>query len=80
MQPDRKMWFPAKKYGGGWGAPCCWQGWIVLCVWVALTIAAVAFLSQNVVAMELVVAVMTFILVGICWWKGEKPKWRWGNK
>jgi hypothetical protein len=26
--PGRKIWFPAKRYGWGWGLPCCWQGWV----------------------------------------------------
>ncbi len=24
------IWFPAKKYGYGWGMPVVWQGWVVL--------------------------------------------------
>jgi hypothetical protein len=19
-------------------------------------------------------------LIGICWWKGERPRWRWGDE
>ena len=26
---DRDIWFPAKKYGYGWGLPITWQGWVV---------------------------------------------------
>ncbi len=29
-------WFPAKRYGWGWGAPSAWQGWVVLLVFIAL--------------------------------------------
>lgn len=28
--PTKQYWFPAKKYGWGWGMPLCWQGWCVL--------------------------------------------------
>src|SRR5580698_7930148 len=33
---ETKVWFPAKKYGWGWGPPCCWQGWVAMIIWVAL--------------------------------------------
>ena len=36
MQNERKYWFPAKRYGYGWGIPSSWQGWLVLAVFVAL--------------------------------------------
>ncbi len=22
---EKKIWFPAKKHGWGWGQPTCWQ-------------------------------------------------------
>jgi hypothetical protein len=25
-----RYWFPAKRYGWGWGLPVTWQGWAVL--------------------------------------------------
>jgi len=37
MQPgERKIWFPAKRYGWGWGPPVCWQGWVVVLLWAGL--------------------------------------------
>lgn len=27
---EPRYWFPAKRYGWGWGFPCAWQGWAVL--------------------------------------------------
>jgi hypothetical protein len=38
MQNERKYWFPAKRYGWGWGIPSSWQGWLVLTVFVALVV------------------------------------------
>ena len=76
------IWFPAKEYGWGWGLPCAWQGWVVLLAYMALTIAAVVFISP-ISHMGLFLAVMyglTMSLVLITWWKGEKPAWRWGDK
>ena len=35
--PSRKQyWFPAKRYGWGWGLPSSWQGWIVLFIFIAM--------------------------------------------
>ena len=33
---DRDIWFPAKRYGWGWGFPIAWQGWVVLLVYLVL--------------------------------------------
>ena len=45
-------WFPAKRYGWGWGAPIVWQGWAAIALWIALlAVAAVVFpLSQSPIA------------------------------
>jgi hypothetical protein len=39
MQTERKYWFPAKRYGWGWGIPCTWQGWLVMAGFVGLLVA-----------------------------------------
>jgi hypothetical protein len=83
MQPHRKIWFPAKKYGWGWGPPCCWQGWVVLITWIAVMVIGVITIfrpDRNLVGFYLFEVVMISALMTICWLKGEKPKWRWGNK
>jgi hypothetical protein len=33
--PEPRYWFPAKRYGWGWGSPATWQGWVVLLAWLA---------------------------------------------
>ena len=35
MVPDKGYWFPAKRYGWGWGLPVRWQGWVVMAVFAA---------------------------------------------
>jgi len=35
---EKKIWFPAKKYGFGWGFPVTWQGWTVLLSYILLII------------------------------------------
>ena len=40
----RKYWFPAKRYGYGWGLPGTWQGWLVFGAYGALVIASVVII------------------------------------
>jgi len=81
MQPtEKKIWFPAKKYGWGWGPPNCWQGWIVLVVWLALMIGAALFLADMNLGLFIACEMtLTILLVVVCWLKGETPRWRWGK-
>ena len=75
-------WFPAKSYGFGWGLPITWQGWLVFIGALALfACGAVLFPPQQLLAAYIVYeAVVAALLIGICWWKGEPPQWRWGKK
>lgn len=77
----KKIWFHAKRYGWGWGWPACWQGWIVLLVYLGLMIlGAGVFLKKDTESFFLVyVVVLSIGLFLICWWKGEPPRWRWGK-
>jgi len=75
----KKIWFPAKRYGWGWGLPTCWQGWLVVAAYFALVAACVAILRVRHDALYIgCVLALTAIFVAICWLKGEKPRWRWG--
>ena len=81
MVSGQKYWFPAKRYGWGWGLPNRWQGWVTLTVFVAL-IAAGAFMfppRENIAAYLIYVAITCAAFVFVCWWKGEPPHWRWGG-
>lgn len=33
---SNEYWFPAKRYGWGWGLPSRWQGWAVLVIYAVL--------------------------------------------
>lgn len=82
MDDGRKTyWFPAKRYGWGWGPPRTWQGWLVLAVFALLyAVSAVRFLYHGrVIAFVASAIVLTVALTGICLVKGEKPRWRWGK-
>lgn len=74
-------WFPAKRYGWGWGAPRTWQGWVVLATFVLLVAAGVAFQRQmGTLLFVAYTAVVSLGLLGMCWLKGEPPRWRWGGE
>src|SRR5438477_3179605 len=80
--PERKFWFPAKRYGWGWGFPTCWQGWVVLALFgILLAAGTVVFPpASSLGAYLLYVVVLSLLLTGVCWLTGEPPRWRWGDR
>ena len=78
---DRRYWFPAKKYGWGWGFPITWEGWVVAAGFVAslVGLAVVVSPGESPLRYLLLVLVATAVFLAICWAKGEPPKWRWGG-
>jgi hypothetical protein len=80
--PSKRYWFPAKRYGYGWGPPSTWQGWVVLAVFVALVLAGIVLFPPDVRLLAFVVYefVVTLGLFGVCYAKGEPPSWRWGDE
>ena len=81
MQTNGGYWFPAKRYGWGWGFPIAWQGWLVFAAFFALLLIGIYLFPprQSLGAFLLYVVVLSAVLVGVCWLKGEPPRWRWGN-
>jgi drug/metabolite transporter (DMT)-like permease len=81
MDKDNRYWFPAKRYGWGWGPPLKWQGWVVLVGWCALLLGGVWVIGvrSHPVAHVIFVVAMITALVGICYVTGEPPRWRWGD-
>ena len=76
----RDIWFPAKRYGWGWGFPIAWQGWLVYLVFITLVIAGSIWYVRTLSPLFFVyLAVISAGLIAICWWKGEPPRWRWGD-
>ena len=72
-----KFWFPAMKYGVGWGFPVAWQGWAALLAYMALVISGSLFLTGSpgrFIFFPVYVIAVTVLLVFICWKKGERPK------
>jgi len=80
MEPNNpKYWFPAKKYGWGWGPPNCWQGWAVMAVWLAVLGAGAFLILPNVHLFLAFDIVWAAIMCLICYLKGEPPRWRSGK-
>jgi hypothetical protein len=80
---NKQLWFKAKHYGWGW-YPCTWQGWLVVAIYLAVFIPIVRYLanqstSTGMAGGLLAIGISVLILIIICYKKGEKPCWRWGN-
>jgi hypothetical protein len=72
-----RYWFPAKRYGWGWGPPATWQGWAVLAVYLIAVVLGAPALRGHRLLQFLWIAALTVLLIGVCWWQGEPPRWRW---
>ena len=70
-------WFKARRFGWGWGPPCCWQGWTVLLSYLVIVVASQAFVGHA--AATALVLLATVALLGVTIAKGEPPRWRWGS-
>jgi hypothetical protein len=82
MPAEPNDWFPAKRYGWGWGLPCAWQGWATFMGFIALLAlgAVVVSPSQNMPAFLAWTGALTLLLLAICRLKGEPPNWRRGGQ
>lgn len=78
---DPGYWFPAKRFGWGWGPPNRWEGWAVIGGYILLLslLSLVLTRAGNELLFGIGVFVLTAILLAICWHKGEPPGWRWDN-
>jgi hypothetical protein len=75
-----KYWFPAKRYGWGWGPPIRWEGWVVLVAWLIVFFSGIGYLISRRSLLHIPFAVlMAIALLAVCYWKGEPPRWRWGK-
>lgn len=78
----QRYWFPAKRYGWGWGPPTTWQGWLVIVIWLAVLMPVTLWLAARNQAVPLLIFItgMIAVLTVIGYIKGEPPRWRWGGK
>jgi hypothetical protein len=81
MDSGPRYWFRAKRYGWGWGLPLTWEGWVVITVWLGVLVAVIPSLRSHRHVLDHVVFVVGMVaaLFGVCYWKGEPLRWRWGE-
>jgi hypothetical protein len=81
MDSGPRYWFRAKRHGWGWGLPLTWEGWVVNTVWLCVLVAVVPSLHghQHVLDHVVFIVGMVAALFGVCYWKGEPLRWRWGE-
>ena len=79
MKQKHEIWFRRKSFGWGW-TPATWQGWAVLGVWAILFYFAITTFEHEWLIKTIVIAIITGLLILVCYLKGEKPKWQWGGK
>ncbi|MEM7193628.1 MAG: hypothetical protein AAF402_01670 [Pseudomonadota bacterium] len=73
----KKIWFPSKKFGWGWGLPVATEGWIVLGVYFAfVSLGLLGLLTRHISVTVYFIAffLITMVLVVICYLRGESPK------
>jgi hydrogenase/urease accessory protein HupE len=81
----KKLWFKRKRYGWGW-YPVSWQGWLVTALYAGIIIALgftvdeASPVREQIFTFFLPFAVVTVALIRVCYAKGEKPRWQWGDK
>jgi hypothetical protein len=82
MPEQRNYWFPAKRYGWGWGFPATWQGWVVIAVYALLAAAGVIVIvpAARPGAFVAYMLLLSALLTLVCRLKGEPPRWRWGRR
>lgn len=83
-----RPWFRTKRYGWGW-TPATIQGWLVLAAFVGAVGADYAALLYRLrtgadfhaamVTFFAWMAVLVVAILAVCWIKGERPRWRWGD-
>jgi hypothetical protein len=78
---EKHIWFPAKKYGWGWGPPCAWQGWVAIAVFAILigTAGVLLLPGKHFGLWIAAIIVLVAALIITCLVKGERPHWRWGK-
>jgi uncharacterized membrane protein YhaH (DUF805 family) len=81
MNAKDTYWFPARRFGWGWGAPTRWQGWLVLGTFVlVMGIGSIVLIPQQLAAFLCLTLLTSALLLIICYAKGEPPAWRWGDR
>lgn len=83
---QQKLWFKAKRYGYGW-TPSSWQGVLSTILYVLALIGSFIYIdtdsnsvSDTLFSFSIHFVSLTVLMCILCYLKGEKPAWRWGDK
>ncbi len=77
-------WFKRKTYGYGW-TPATKEGWVVVVIYTLfVTLSGIYFVRDaatvtDIVLFSVSLIVASCVLIGVCFWKGETPRWQWGE-
>jgi hypothetical protein len=75
-----KLWFKRKSYGWGW-VPYSIEGWLITIGFViAILYISIKYAETNPALFIAYLISLIAVLIFISYKKGEKPRWRWGNK
>lgn len=77
---QQRYWFPAKRYGWGWGFPSTWQGWAVMAAFMATVAAPALLYPDRRVLFIATLVVATSMMLWVCFKTGEPTRWRWGKR
>jgi len=77
----KNLWFKRKLYGWGW-VPVRWQGWLVIIIAVSFVFLGISIGQADDApgAALLGFLIMLAIILIFGYWKGEKPRWQWGQR
>ena len=80
------IWFKRKTYGWGW-VPSLLEGWLVVFAYTVFiwwlfkdADAHLDFSSDTLIRFTVPLVFTTAVLIRVCYWKGEKPRWSWREK
>ena len=81
-----KLWFRRKRFGWGW-TPATWEGWLSTAIflgaiyWNARRFGLAAQTGKETKSTEFILEsiLMVIVFIFVCYKKGEKPVWQWGN-
>jgi uncharacterized membrane protein YadS len=60
--------------------PLTWEGWVFFVAWFTAILAGAVHLRPHLGLYALFILVMLGIVLGVCYAKGEPPRWRWGDR
>jgi hypothetical protein len=80
---EKSIWFKRKTYGWGW-TPANAAGWIITLAFIGIVLvypvlAELKYFPFREEIFWVILAPATAVLIAVCYWKGESPRWSWGD-